>query len=260
MLGLYVPKGEIRSSNYGKDVLHHTFGTPPQHTVERLKRNRRPSISLSKFSTLPRDPGGVLFTTLLNPPAIIDMLYSKFRRIPHAVVSAMPDMSFELGKEECIDTIEEYIPGCEVCVGVRMVDISDKLARISLRRRLSAEIDKTGKVAIVVLAMGVPNIQTRKVETKYAELVSATTLHVSRLEEYLLMLAFVRDDVKVNLYLSGDVFYGKWKDKHVVNFRKMMARNKNLTMWCTEEDVVRTLRSDKIPRVNYLEPFWEIVE
>jgi len=260
MLGLYVPRGEIRSVNLGRNVKHHPYSPPQRHTVRRLKVSGRPTISVSRFSALEKDPYGVLFTTLLNPPAIIDMLYHKFRKMPLAVISAMPDMSFDLGKEECIEIIKEYIPGCDVCVGVRMVDISDKLARISLRRRLAAEPDKTGKVAIVVLAVGVPHVGTRQVETRFAELVSATTLHVSRLEEYLLMLAFLRDDVKVNVYLSGDLFYSKWREKNIINFKKMMARNPNVSLWCTDEHVVNALKHAHVPRASFLEPYWEVVE
>jgi hypothetical protein len=141
-----------------------------------------------------------------------------------------------------------------------MVDISDKLARISLRRRLGAESDKTGKVAIVVLAVGVPNIQTKKVETRFSELVSATTIHVSRLEEYLLMLAFLREDVKVNVYLSGDVFYSKWREKNIINLQKVMARNSNVRLWCTDEHVVKALKQANVPRTSFLEPYWEIVD
>lgn len=74
------------------------------------------------------------------------------------------------------------------------------------------------------------------------------------------MLAFLRDDVKVNVYLSGDVFYSKWREKNIINFQKVMARNPNVSLWCTDEHVVTALKQAHVPRASFLEPYWEIVE
>lgn len=259
MLGLFVPKTEVRSNNYGKDVNIHTFGVPPlRHTVKHLRRSGKPRINPSRFQEMPIDKDCILFTTLLNPIAIIDMIHNHFKRIPSAIVAAIPDMSFELGKEECIEMLNEYMPSCNVCVGVRMTEISDKLARISLRRRISVERSKAGKAAILVVAKGYSYGKRGKVETRYVELVSATTLHVSRLEEYLLMLRFLKEDIKVNLYLAGDLLPEKWREKTLVNFNKLMKRNKSISIWCMEEEVVNAFKKAKIPRTKYLEPYWEI--
>lgn len=260
MLGLFVPKAEVRSNNYGKDVNIHTFGAPPlRHTVKHLRRSGKPRIGPTRFQKIPIDEDCILFTTLLNPIAIIDMIYKHFKGIPSAIVAAIPDMSFELGKEECIEMINEYMPSCNVCVGVRMTEISEKLARISLRRRISVERNKAGKIAILVLAKGISYSKSGRVETRYVELVSATTLHVSRLEEYLLMLRFLKEDIKVNLYLAGDLLPEKWREKTLENFNKLMKRNKSISIWCMEEEVVNVFKEEKIPRINYLEPYWEIV-
>lgn len=260
MLGLFVPKADVRSNNYGKDVNIHTFGMPPlRHTVKHLRRSGKPRISPTRFQEIPIDKDCILFTTLLNPIAIIDMIYKYFKRIPSAIVAAIPDMSFEFGKEECLEMINEYMPTCDVCVGVRLTEISDKLARISLRRRISVERSKAGKIAILVLAKGISYSKRGRVETRYVELVSATTLHVSRLEEYLLMLRFLKEDIKVNLYLAGDLLHEKWRENTLENFKKLMKRNKSISIWCMEEEVVNAFKNARIQRTNYLEPYWEII-
>ncbi len=260
MLGLLVPKSEVRTRDLGRTIHIHTFGVPPlRHTAEHLRTGGRPRISQRRLQETPRNPDTVLFTTLLNPLAILAMIADRFGCVPGAIISAAPDMGFELGKEECIEIIRDYCPDTHVCVGVRMAPIKDKLARISLRRRLSVGRERAGTVAIVVLAKGVPPDRTGRIETRFMDLVGATTLHVSRLEEYLVMLRFLRDDVDVSVYLGGDLFASRWKERTLANLQKLVERARNVEVCCTEEEVVDALREAGVPRIRYLEPYWEII-
>ena len=260
MIGLHVPRSEIRSKDLGKNIQIHTFGVPPRRTtIQKIQRSGSPRIKPSSLSAIRYDPDSVLFTTLLNPPAIIEMIYRRFKIIPGAIISAVPDMSFVFGKEDCIQILRDYCPNTHVCVGVRMASIQDKLARISLRRRLMVERNKQEKIAIVVLAKGVPPDQKQRVETRYVELVSATTLHVSRFEEYLIMLKFLRDNIKCTIYISGGLFAGSWREKTIENLKKLMIGRKNFEIRCTDEEVVNVLKEAGVPRVKYLDPYWEII-
>lgn len=260
MLGLHVPKSEVRSRNHGRSIDIHTFGVPPRRTMIRSVPQRgRPKLRPSTVHKLPIDIESVVFTTLLNPPAIVEMLSKKFRSVPGTIVSAVPDMSYEFGKEESIAILKEYFPRTHVCVGVRMSAIKDKLARISLRRRLMAEKSREGIAAIVVLGKGIPPDQNQRVESRMLDLISATTLHVSRLEEYLIMLRFLQPNIKITIFLGGDLCHGRWKQQMVENLRKLMVGRENFTLRCTNEEAVSTLREAGVPRVSYLEPYWEIV-
>jgi len=260
MLGLFVPKAEVRTRNLGRGVHIHTFGVAPlRHTVDRLCKAGRPQVSQRTLRSLPRNNDAILFTTLLNPVAIVEMMAHRFKCVPGAIISAVPDMGFELGKEECTELIREFYPDVHICVGVRMAAIKDKLARISLQRRLSVETNRAGKVAIVVMARGVPPEPGGRVETRFMELVGATTIHVSRLEEYLVMLRFLREDVDTTVYLGGDLFAGRWKEAAMTNIRKLVERVPKAEVCCTEEEVVDALKASGVPRVRYLEPYWESI-
>jgi hypothetical protein len=260
MLGLLVPRAEVRTRDLGRSIHIHTFGVAPlRHTVDSLRKAGRPRVSRSTLRALPRNNEAILFTTLLNPIAIVEMMAHRFKCVPGAIISAVPDMGFELGKEECIDLIREFYPDVHICVGVRMAAIRDKLARISLRRRLSVAPNRAGTVAIVVMAKGVPPEHGGRVETRFMELVGATTVHVSRLEEYLVMLRFLREDVDTTVYLGGDFFANRWKQATITNLRKLIERVRRVEVCCTEEEVVDALKTSGVPRVRYLEPYWEII-